>query len=199
MPRETDYKIMWSPVPGGYKIVHTPSSAMLALLTDTSTLQHWLRMIDTCSFCSVTGHTLTLQKERKQRGSTYWYAYKRVNGKLHKKYLGITGKLDIPTLEGLACQLAEPEPVAGHTKAKAKQQPPQQEPPRQPTLTFTRTLTSALTIYGFRSIPTRKELTVRYRELSKKHHPDIGGLHQDMVAVNLAYDYLKKFVDDRGW
>ncbi|HLI06514.1 MAG TPA: hypothetical protein VKV40_08100 [Ktedonobacteraceae bacterium] len=24
-----------------------------------------------------------------------------------------------------------------------------------------------------------------------------GGLHQDMIAVNLAYDYLKRFVHDR--
>ncbi len=193
MPREADYKIVWLQAAQGYVIVHTPFSFPL---TDSTMLQHWLRMIDTCSFCSAEGHTLTLQKEKKQRGSTYWYAYKRVHGKLHKKYLGNTSTLDIPTLESLARHFAEPEPTATHAQPK-QQAHPKQEPSRQPTLMFTRTLPSALTIYGFRSIPTRKELTVRYRELSKKHHPDTGGLHQDMVAVNLAYDYLKKFVDDR--
>jgi hypothetical protein len=25
----------------------------------------------------------------------------------------------------------------------------------------------------------------------------VGGLHQDMVAVNLAYEYLKRLVNDR--
>ncbi len=201
MPREADYQIRWSTRIQGYEILHTPFSFPL---TDSATLQHWLRRIETCSFCSATGDTLTLRKEKKQRGGTYWYAYKRVNGKLRKKYLGNTTSFDIPTLERLARSFTEPEPEPvrkhAHTQARPKQEPhtpPKREPPRQPTLTFTKTLPSALAIYGFRSIPTRKELVARYRELSKKHHPDTGGLHQDMVAVNLAYDYLKQFVNDR--
>jgi len=70
----------------------------------------------------------------------------------------------------------------------------QAAPPRKPTFTFTRTLESALQIYGFSTLPNRKQLITRYRELSKQHHPDVGGLHEDMVAINLAYDYLKRFV-----
>jgi hypothetical protein len=144
-------------------------------------------MIDTFHFCSPTGQSLTVRKERKQRGTAYWYAYKRVNGKVQKRYLGDTSKLDLATLEHLARHFLEPTP-----KAKPK------KPPRHPTVVFTRTLESALHIYGFRAVPSRKELTRRYRELSKQHHPDAGGFHLDMVAVNAAYDYLKKFVDDRA-
>jgi hypothetical protein len=153
-----------------YEVLHAPFSFPLH---DTATLQDWLGLIDKFHFCSPTGHSLTVRKEKKQRGSAYWYAYKRVNGTLQKPYL--------------ARHFVEPTP-----KATPKQ------PPRQPTVVFTWTLESALHIYGFRAVPSRKELTRRYRELSKQHHPDAGGFHLDMVAVNAAYDYLKKFVDDRA-
>jgi hypothetical protein len=187
MPKETEYKIAWSSTIQGYEVVHTPFSFPLK---DTATLHHWLRMVDTFHFCSSTGHTLTLRKEKKKRGTAYWYAYKRVNATLQKRYLGDTHKLDLETLERIAWQFVEPEP-----RATTKQQAP---PPRQATLVFSKTLTSALHIYGFRAVPSRKELTQRYRELSKQHHPDAGGFHLDMVAVNAAYDYLKQLVNDRG-
>jgi hypothetical protein len=102
---------------------------------------------------------------------------------LKKRYLGSTDQLNIQLLETVARNFAEP----------VKPPPPH----RQPTLQFTKTLESALRIYGFATIPTCKALTDRYRELSKRHHPDRGGIHEDMVAVSLAYDYLKKFVDNR--
>ena len=134
-----------------------------------------------------TGQTFTLRKEAKQRGGGYWYGYKRVHGRVEKKYIGEKSKVSIEALEAVARHFAEltsPPP------------PPRQEPPppRTSTLKFEKTLQSALYIYGFLTIPARKELILKYRELSKQHHPDRGGVHEDMVAVNLAYDYLKKFV-----
>jgi hypothetical protein len=187
VPKGTEYAIAWSDTLQGYEVIHTPFRFPLH---DTTTLHHWLGMIDTFHFCSPTGHSLTVRKEKKQRGTAYWYAYKRVNGKVQKRYLGDTSKLDLATLEHLARHFVEPVP-----KAAPKQSPPQ--PPRQPALVFTRTLESALHIYGFRTVPNLQELTRKYRELSKKHHPDAGGFHLDMVAVNAAYDYLKKFVNNR--
>lgn len=172
MPKAAEYAIQWSQALAGYEIVHPPFSFPLK---DTVTLQHWLERVDTFHFCSSTGHTLTVRKEAKQRGGGYWYAYKRVNGIVQKKYLGGKSKVTLAGLEDIARYFVEPIP-----------------PPRKPTLTFTRTLESALHIYGFVRIPSKKVLIDRYRELSKQHHPDVGGLHEDMVAVNLAYDYLKK-------
>ena len=72
-----------------------------------------------------------------------------------------------------------------------KQQP--QTPPCKPTYKFTNSLPSALSIFGFPTIPTKTALLNKYRAMSKQHHPDKGGLHQNMVAINLAYDYLKQY------
>jgi hypothetical protein len=185
MPKEADYTIAWSNERQGYEILHTPFRFPL---TSTDTLVHWLSIVSSVHFCSRTGLTLTLRKERKQRGAGYWYAYKHVNGKLCKKYLGETSKLDLQILETVAQHFVE--------LVQATQTQPR-VPPHKPTLAFTRTLESALKIYGFPSIPSRRQLLARYRELSKQHHPDAGGSHENMVAVNLAYEYLKRFVDDR--
>jgi hypothetical protein len=179
MPKEAEYTITWSDTLQGYEILHAPFRFPVA---STETLLHWLSMVSSVHFCSRTAHTLTLRKERKQRGAGYWYAYKRVQGVLKKRYLGPTDQLNIQLLETVARTFAEPEPV--------------KPPPKQPTLKFTKTLESALRIYGFAAIPTHRALTDRYRELSKRHHPDRGGIHEDMVAVNLAYDYLKKLIND---
>lgn len=180
MPKEADYQVVWRAAHQGYEIIHAPFSFPL---TDTATLQHWLGRVDTFHFCSSTGQSLTVRKEAKQRGGFYWYAYKRVGGKVQKKYLGGKSKITLAVLEEVARSFVEP--IA----------PPQPPPAPKPTLKFTKTLASALHIYGFARIPTKRDLIGRYRELSKQHHPDTGGLHEDMVAVNLAYDYLKKFVN----
>jgi hypothetical protein len=183
MPKKAEYQIVWSHE-SGYLLIH---GALSFDLTTTSSLHYWLQQITTVHFCSSTGHTLTLRKEQKKRGGGYWYAYKRVGGKVQKKYLGDITRINLTLLENIARDFVEPAPPP-HVK---RDTPP---PPRMPTLTFLGTLESALQIYGFRVIPDRKALISRYRELSKRYHPDTGGLHEDQVAVNLAYDYLKKFL-----
>jgi hypothetical protein len=112
-----------------------------------------------------------------------------VNGKVEKKYIGEKYKVTIDVLEAVARYFAE---LASSTLPPQEQAPP--PPPRTPTLKFEKSLQSALQIYGFSNIPAKKDLINRYRELSKKHHPDTGGMHEDMVAVNLAFDYLKAFL-----
>jgi LuxR family transcriptional regulator, maltose regulon positive regulatory protein len=175
MPKRAEYQIVWSSEKQGYEVIHGPFSFDLV---NTSTLQYWMRQIDTFHFCSSTGHTLTVRKEPKQRGAGYWYGYKRVNGKVWKRYFGEVSKIDLSILEQAARDCVEPAP------------PPQ----RKPTLHFDKTTQSALHIFGFSKVPAKKALITRYRELSKQHHPDTGGLHEDMVAVNLAFDLLKRYV-----
>src|SRR5690242_3545802 len=153
MPKGTEYQIKWSQARQAYELDHTP---FLFPLTDES-LRGWLKLIDAFHLETRAGYSLTARKETKQRGSKYWVAYKRVNGKLHKKYLGDGTKITLTQLEEIACsfvQAPEPEP--------AKQEQPR-TPPRKPTFTFTRSLPSALSIFGFPDIPTKAALISRYR------------------------------------
>lgn len=50
-------------------------------------------------------------------------------------------------------------------------------------------------VMGIEEYPfTAEELRDKFRELTKKHHPDVskeGGSHQKMVKINGAYSYLK--------
>jgi hypothetical protein len=180
MPKGTEYKITWSQAHQAYELEHTP---FMFPLNDDS-LRSWLKLIDAFHLETQTGHNLTARKETKQRGSAYWVAYKRVDGKLQKKYLGEASKITLTQLEAVArsfVQAPEPEPV----------KPPL---PRIPALKFTNSLPSALSIFGFPAIPTKATLITKYRALVKQHHPDKGGLHLNMVAINLAYDYLKRYV-----
>lgn len=182
MPKGTEYQIIWNEPNQAYALTHTP---FVFPLSDDA-LASWLKLIDAFHFQAASGHSLTARKETKQRGTAYWYAYKRVDGKLRKKYLGEASKITLTMLASVArsfVEAPEPEPV---------EQPPP-TPLRKPKLIFTRSLPSALAIFGFPEIPTKAALLTRYRALSKQYHPDRGGLHEDMVAVNLAYDYLKKF------
>jgi hypothetical protein len=196
MPKKAEYAIRYSHITKGYELVHSPFSYPL---DSSSALWVWFGLSSTFSFCSPTGETFTLRKETKQRGGGYWYAYKRVHGRVEKKYIGEQSKVTLEALEALAvyfADLASPTPKPPPAAPPPPQPPPTPKPPpRKPMLPkFEKSLVSALSIYGFSKTPTRKELISRYRELSKLHHPDTGGLHEDMVTVNLAYDYLKNFV-----
>ena len=105
MPKGAEYTITWSDTLQGYEILHAPFRFPVA---STETLLHWLSMVNSVHFCSRAGHTLTLRKERKQRGTGYWYAYKRVQGVVKKRYLGATDQLNIQLLETVARTFVEP-------------------------------------------------------------------------------------------
>lgn len=46
--------------------------------------------------------TMTVRKERRQRGSTYWSAYRRAGERLRKVYLGPSSRLTVARLEAVA-------------------------------------------------------------------------------------------------
>ena len=181
MPKGTEYQIRWSDRRQAYEVEHTP---FVFPLSDDS-LRSWLKLVEAFHFQASSGESFTARKETKQRGTAYWYAYKRVEGKLQKKYLGETSKITLALLVSTArAFVAPPEPELAQPLPSS----------RKPRYQFTKTLASALCIFGFATVPTKAALVSKFRELVKQHHPDTGGLHEDMVAINLAYDYLKRFV-----
>ena len=40
-----------------------------------------------------------------------------------------------------------------------------------------------------------QDVKVQYRELIKKHHPDLGGSNEDMAQINAEYEYLLPIAD----
>lgn len=67
----------------------------------------WLSDINQCSFTFTHAlGTLTVRKERKQRGSWYWSAYRQVNRKLYKYYLGKSDHVSMARLQIAAQVLA---------------------------------------------------------------------------------------------
>jgi hypothetical protein len=74
--------------------------------------QCWLDNMRTTTFRFV--HrlgTFTARKEQRQRGGSYWYAYRKQGGRLRKGYLGRAEELTLPRLEEVATRLAS-EPSA---------------------------------------------------------------------------------------
>ena len=67
----------------------------------------WLTHENTRSFAfeGYQGH-FTARKENKQRGSEYWYAYRWLNGKTTKAYLGTSNKLTRDKLNEVAVRLS---------------------------------------------------------------------------------------------
>lgn len=67
----------------------------------------WLADETHCSFhFSSPSGDFTARKERKQRGQQYWVAYRHVQGKMYKAYLGKTEALDQDHLCAIAQTLA---------------------------------------------------------------------------------------------
>ena len=50
----------------------------------------------------------------------------------------------------------------------------------------------ALTVLGLPPNATPKQIKQRYRQLAKRHHPDLGGDQQEMQRIVAAYEFLMK-------
>lgn len=101
----------------------------------------------------------------------YWYAYKRVNGRVKSYYVG---KREPASWEAIPAD--QPEPTV------------------DPRWVFKGRMDgrSALRILGFTSWPEQAVLRKRWAALVSQHHPDRGGNTKICAAINVAYEYLKK-------
>lgn len=51
---------------------------------------------------------------------------------------------------------------------------------------------NAIKLMGLSDNPTTEEAKKAYRKLSKTHHPDTGGTHENFIRLTKAYEYLVK-------
>ena len=82
---------------------HTVSIGSLDFVT-------WLKSENTTLFAYDShGVTFTVRRENKQRGGNYWIAYKKIRGKLIKRYIGLAEQVTTATLDNIADQFSKLE------------------------------------------------------------------------------------------
>jgi LuxR family transcriptional regulator, maltose regulon positive regulatory protein len=106
----------------------------------------WLETISSFSFQSRSGASCTVRKEAVQRGSAYWYAYRRSNGRMLKRYLARTAEMTPARLEHVTLILNETQALSGsdlpasngkhtqHIIKEALAEPNDESAPSQPLL-----------------------------------------------------------------
>ncbi|HEX4203378.1 MAG TPA: LuxR C-terminal-related transcriptional regulator [Ktedonobacteraceae bacterium] len=105
MPKAAPYRLRWDLLQGTYTFHDTRSQRVLSVAPDSHAWFDWLARIPSFTFSGQHGQ-LTIRQEIRS-GGTYWYAYRRVGGKMAKRYLGRTTELTSARLEEVAAQLAE--------------------------------------------------------------------------------------------
>ena len=69
----------------------------------------WLESVSSFRYVSAgVSKPYTVRKEAK-KGGDYWYGYRKVEGKLHKKYIGKSSELNTAKLEEIAEALNTPQ------------------------------------------------------------------------------------------
>ena len=91
---------------GDSYFLYDPDGGHHSFAPDSPEWFAWLRTLGSFHFKGRQGH-FTARSERKKHGDTYWYAYRKANRQLHKRYLGTTEKLTQTCLEETARVLHE--------------------------------------------------------------------------------------------
>lgn len=105
MPKRATNRLSWHPRNQSY--VLEAHGAPLGISVSTMAWFEWLDDTTSFAFHSRSGDIATVCKEAVQRGGAYWYAYRRVRGRMSKRYLGRGGDLTVDRLETIAASLSE--------------------------------------------------------------------------------------------
>jgi LuxR family maltose regulon positive regulatory protein len=109
MPRYVHSQLWWSEQAQTYVLFVDDQERRQALTSE------WLEQITSFSFHSRSGMYYTIRKQRVQRGSSYWYAYRRLHGRIVKRYLGRTADLTLARFEEIARLLEHTSDARQHS------------------------------------------------------------------------------------
>jgi ATP/maltotriose-dependent transcriptional regulator MalT len=129
MPKSAAYRLIWRSERGVYELWESHSGQALPVPPGSHAWFAWLATIPSFAFSGQQGR-LTVRQERRPRGGTYWYAYRRDGDRLAKRYLGRTTALVPAHLEEVAAQLvvSRPEHAASTSERTAHALPPLRGP-----------------------------------------------------------------------
>ncbi|QBD74888.1 hypothetical protein EPA93_02315 [Ktedonosporobacter rubrisoli] len=106
MPKQVPAHLHWSEERQGYEVSVSAQAVFPVFSASQPDFQNWLHALVAFSFRSRSGAHCTFRKEAMRRGKEYWYGYRRVQGKLLKRYIGRSADLTLPRLEAIAEELA---------------------------------------------------------------------------------------------
>jgi chromosome segregation ATPase len=69
----------------------------------------WLESVNSFRYEPTGGNKPYTVRQETKKGGDYWYAYRKVKGLLHKRYIGATSSLSVPKLEEIAEALNTPQ------------------------------------------------------------------------------------------
>ena len=126
----------------GELLTYQQDGQSVQVTVDTAGWYSWLETASTFTFRSEHG-SFTARKERagNKRGGTYWRAYRKRHGKLHRAYLGKSQELTLERLQKVAAVLAGQGPAEDATPTRRAVSPQMLEEPQNsqqsslPTLT----------------------------------------------------------------
>jgi LuxR family maltose regulon positive regulatory protein len=97
-------------------LLREPASASIIPL-DSAEWFDWVADERHCSFhFRHADGEFTARKESKQRGSSYWIAYRQVHNKLYKRYLGKPDTLTAAHMLEVATEIAQACPAREHSR-----------------------------------------------------------------------------------
>jgi LuxR family maltose regulon positive regulatory protein len=99
MPRFARIQLRWSEQAQNYILFMGDPASEQVLSSDRL---DWLEQVASFSFHCRSGMHYTVRKQKVQRGNDYWYAYRRLHGRIVKRYLGRMADLTLARLEDVA-------------------------------------------------------------------------------------------------
>ncbi len=104
----------------GEMLTYQQNGQSAQVTVDTAGWYSWLETATTFTFRSEQG-SFTAYKERSgnKRGGTYWRAYRKLHGKLHRAYLGKSEELTLERMKAIAAMLAGQGPPEDAAQANA--------------------------------------------------------------------------------
>ena len=129
MQHITSPTLSWSAAHQVYELSAGKLCEQLPLTIEGPAWFAWLDSVSSFAFHGQSG-SYTARKETKQRGALYWYAYRKTQGTLAKKYLGKTAALTLARLEHVAGVLH----AAGATAASTREPAPAPPAPHETAL-----------------------------------------------------------------
>lgn len=111
MGTSTVWQVTWNADLACYQISEQVGQGRVVseIQVDGDAWRVWLEGVSSFAFQSKEGSHVTALKERRGAGRVYWIAYRKIGGKLKRKYLGASKEVTLTALEQATNALAQME------------------------------------------------------------------------------------------